>query len=278
MNLTILFKFLIKKKLKYKKNGLAIIILITKSSFNTIGSVDQRVWVALGNSTHVGSSFDFEEAWYPPIDSPRVLDVPEALSIIGSVSSGQNCVVNVLGCLSTVFNSVNTSVVVFESCNNLEWNCNGSFSVKLFSHLLFITLGNVVASESDITNGNVLSEDTGSVLGSVWVSQVWFNTSNVSDVFEGVRWESSFTSVVVEISSTVNELLFREGHVSSLSQNVPMGFKSANCWEGPAWSALSLALNWRDHTFAWPIIRVGDCKGLFGKLEWIGCRAILRGH
>lgn len=43
MNLTILFKFLIKKKLKYKKNGLAIIILITKSSFNTIGSVDQRV-------------------------------------------------------------------------------------------------------------------------------------------------------------------------------------------------------------------------------------------
>lgn len=145
-------------------------LLTVKSSDNSIRSVNKRIWVALGNSTHVVSSFNFEISSNSPWSSPRVLDIPESFTTIVSVSCSQNCVINIVSCLTAVVNAVNTSVVVLESSNNLEWNCNWSLFVKFLSEFFFVTLGDVIASESDVTNGNMFSEDTSSILGSVRIS------------------------------------------------------------------------------------------------------------
>lgn len=76
----------------------------------------------MGNGAHVDSSLDFEIPLHTPSGSPGVLDVPKVLSTFVSVSSGQDCVVDVIGSLSAVVNAVNTSVVVLESADDLEGN------------------------------------------------------------------------------------------------------------------------------------------------------------
>lgn len=119
----------------------------------------------------------------------------------------------------------------------MEGNGNGTSIVESISKLNLVTLGDVVGSVSDVSNSDLSSENALSVLGSVGISNIGFDSSSISDVFEGVGRKSSFASVVIEITGTINELLLREGEVFTLAEDVPVGLQRSDSGEGPARSA-----------------------------------------
>ena len=49
------------------------------------------------------------------------------------------------------------------------------------------------------------------------ISDIRLESTDVLNIFEGMGGQASVAAMVVEISSTVNELLFREGQVFALS-------------------------------------------------------------
>lgn len=162
--------------------------------------------------------------------------------------------IDILSSFSTVCNTVNSSCIIFKSSNDLEWNWDWSLIPKFFSQLLFISLSDVVTSESYITNCNMFSENTWSIFSCVWISQIWFDTSNMSNILESMWWKTSFTSVIIKVTCAVNKLLFWESLVSTFSQNIPMWFKSTNRGKCPAWPTRSLIFDWTYHTSWGPFI------------------------
>lgn len=243
-------------------------------------AVDERVGVALGNSAHVASSLDPEEPVVTPGGSPRVLDVPEVNSVLSSISSGQDGVIDVLSGCAAVSDLVNSSLVVLEARDDLEGNRNGTSVVEPLSQLNLITFGDVVGSESNVSNSDLRSVNALSVLSSVGVGHVGLNSSGVPDVLKGVRRKSSVASVIVEITGAVDELLLREGDVSSLSEDVPVGLHGSNGGEGPARSARSLIFDGGDDTEVRPLVVAGNGLELEFLLDFvlIGGRAFLRLH
>ncbi len=72
---------------------------VIRSFFNEILEsevVNEGVGIALGNSAHVSSSLHLEVPSVTPGSSPRILNVPEAHSVLRSKASGQHGVVHVL--------------------------------------------------------------------------------------------------------------------------------------------------------------------------------------
>ena len=140
--------------------GLFMLNLRSSGDFNgfEISHVlNKRVGVALSDGAHVGSSFHHEVSIWAPGGTPRVLDIPEINALISSVSSCQDGMVNILSTFSTVGNWVNTSSIVLETSNNLEWNGNGTSVVESFCQFLLISLSNVIASVSAIAGNNFFS-------------------------------------------------------------------------------------------------------------------------
>jgi hypothetical protein len=95
-------------------------------------------------------------------------------------------------------------------------------------------LGDVVSSVSHVSNSDLSSENTLSILSGVGIGNIRFDTSSMFNIFEGVRRKTSFASVVIKITSAINKLLFREGNVLSLSEDVPVGFQRSDGGESPA--------------------------------------------
>jgi len=131
--------------------------------------------------------------------------------------------IHILSGLSAVISFVNSRNVVFESSNDLEGHSNGTSIVESVRKLSLISLRDIETSMSHISHRDRFSVDACSVLGSVGISDIRFNSASVSDVFEGVRRKTSLATVVVKVTSTVNELLLREGEVFALAQYVPVG-------------------------------------------------------
>ena len=131
------------------------------------GPVDEWISIASGNCTHIYSSFNLEITANSPWASPWILHVPEILSTFIAVPCRQNCMVHVLSWLSAICNRINSSCVVLETSNGLEWYWNWSFFEQSLGQFLLITLSDIVASESDVSDRYVFSEDASSVLGSV---------------------------------------------------------------------------------------------------------------
>ena len=254
--------------------------LFRNSGLEVSHVVNERVWVALADSAHVVSSFHLEVAIDSPRSSPRVLDVPETCSLFNSVTSGEDGVVDIHGSSSTVVDCVDTSGIVLESSDNLEWNWDGASVVKSLSKFSLITLGDVVAAVPDIGDGDFRSVNTRKGQSLIRISGISFKAANVFNILEGMGRKSSVASVVVEISSTVNKLLFRESQVSSLSENVPVGLHGTDSGESPARSAWSLVLNGWDHAQIIPFVVRGDSslRNFVLDLESAGGRALLRGH
>lgn len=150
--------------------------------------VNKRIGVALSNCTHINSSLHLEISLNTPCCTPRVLDIPELNSLFISISSCQYCVVNILSGLSTVSNSVNTSCIVFESSYNLEWDGNGSCIIESFSEFIFISLRDVIASMSAISNWDIWSMNAWICFGYIWIGNTWLEPTNVFNIFESMRW------------------------------------------------------------------------------------------
>lgn len=166
--------------------------------------------------------------------------------------------VDVLSSLAAVIHTVNSTSVGLESSNHLEGNGNGAGVVKTLSKLDLITLSDVERSVTDIADCDLSAEDTLTVLGSVGVGYVRFDTSGVANVLEGMGGKTTLAAVVVEVSSAIHQLLFREGNVATLAQQVPVGLEGADSGEGPAGSAGALILDGSNNSVGVPFVAVGN--------------------
>jgi len=78
------------------------------------------------------------------------------------------------------------------------------------------------------------------------------DTSGALDILEGVGWQATLTTVVVEVTSTVDELLLRQMKGTSIFDET-CRFKAASGGKGPAATAATLVLNWRHTSFISPV-------------------------
>ena len=195
--------------------------------------------VAHGHTAHVHASLDLEEALVSPGVAPGVLDNPVVKSGLGAgtISYGNNSVVDVGGSVLASVRSVNSFTVVSESIDHLEGNRDGAMGEDGVHELNLVSLGDVDGSANDIKGKGVALNSAVVVSSEVRVSILSGNTTGVSDVLEGMGGESTVASVVVEGSSTVNELLLGKG-VERSPLNEAVGLKSSNSGEGPARAAL----------------------------------------
>ena len=97
---------------------------------------------------------------------------------------------------------------------------------------------------------------------------------SVLDVFKGVGWEATFTSVVIEVTSAVNKLLLgkiKRRVEDLLGSDLPVGLEGSGSGESPAGPALTLVLDWGNNTSTSPI----NGHGFGGILLGLNLRSIL---
>jgi len=77
--------------------------------------------IALSDSAHVDSSLNLEETVVSPIGSPGILDDPVVDTIFsGSISYGNDGVVDIRWRILAYVRCINTARIVSESINDLE--------------------------------------------------------------------------------------------------------------------------------------------------------------
>jgi len=78
------------------------------------------------------------------------------------------------------------------------------------SELNFVTFSDINGSTYNVKGEGIGLDGTGIISGGVWVSSLSADTMGLnSDVLEGVRWKTTFATVIVEVLSAVNKLLLR---------------------------------------------------------------------
>ena len=113
-----------------------------------------------------------------------------------------------------------------------------------------------VGESGDVVSGLNVSL-AASVLSGVSVVGLW-GDSVFDDVLEGKIHKSSVASFVSVFSSgAINELLLWEAGEGSVSLE-DSSFDWSGGWEGPAWSAWSLVLDWGDCSLGGPIDIIAD--------------------
>lgn len=146
---------------------------------------------------------------------------------------------------------VDTSLIVSEASNNLEGNRNRASHEKMVAEILF-TQRYVIGTAN---NTNALLETCKLALlinCSVGVEIFGNETTCVLNVLKSMRWETTFTTMIIKSSSAINKLLLTEvSELTVLFHEVRL--HATNCGESPAATALSLVLNRSNHTIVSPI-------------------------
>lgn len=148
--------------------------LFLAQNYEIVGTVNERVRIALSNGTHVHISFNFEISICSPAGSPWVFNIPELHTFFNSVSSCQNCMVDIFLFVSTAFCSVYTTFVVLESSDDFESNRNWSDIVKSLCKFSLVSLSDVIASMFAIGNIFWSIVHTFVSFGNIWICFIWF--------------------------------------------------------------------------------------------------------
>jgi len=189
-----------------------------------------------------------------PLSTPRVLDDPSTLIIVGSVTNSSNSVVK----RSTAILGNDTTRVQLEDIL-VSFNTNKSGLLGNSSHQSVGVIG------TDISVTSILENDIRSI---VLASSVGASEGVVSERFNTLLRgiDEGVVKVVTSVASragggTIDQLLFRErGKLVSLDE--PERFKTGSSSERPASTALTLVLNGGDGSLLSPINRGGD-RGSF---------------
>ena len=191
------------------------------------------VWGHVADTTSVSGS-QSDESFLSPSCSPWVLNNP-----VSSVSSSQSNTV-----VKSVWTVAENSAWVSWPVGGINGNWNNS-------------VGNgrsqCVAVPDLSVSGNfeVSSVHLAGLFDSFVGIFILVNDTFVFNIFEGVCHKTSVASHVSIWSWAVNQLLFRE--VLESSSVLAKPFKTSGGGEGPAWSTLSLILNWGDVALSNPI-------------------------
>jgi len=197
-----------------------------------------------------------------PLGSPGVLDDVVVLTVLGTVTDGEDGVIHLSSALG---GGDDTTGVLMEgwlvSLNtNGDWLL-GNGSLKLIWGVLWniLRLGDL-----NLTFGLVVLAVEEWGLGSVWVVGLGLHGVALG-VLEGSVWHTTVaTKVAIEVGA-VNELLFGEGDEVASGEEMST-FHSTGGRERPAGTALTLVLDWGNGTLGSPVdggwdvldIEVGD--------------------
>ena len=170
-----------------------------------------RIAVALGNTAHVDTALDLEEALVTPAGAPRVLNIPEVKTgvCISSVTNGEHGVVDVTRSVLAAGRSVDTTGIRGEVIDDLEGDGNrllvdGGFELSLIT-------------SSDVDGAADLEFESGRVNRAILIHSfvricsLRGHAACVVCVLEGVRGKAAVAAVVVESLGTVDELLLSVG-------------------------------------------------------------------
>ena len=225
-------------------------------------------WCLLDTADTSGSfnGGDVDITSISPGSTPWVSHDIVVLSSLVSISDSGDGVVEwgstSSGVKDTTGISLEDSSISFNSNGNWSYS-DGGLEGSSRSSLNSVDLG-------DVNCGRVWWSSACTVLGSVGI--VWFESLSVlGNVVHGIWLPSSIASVACSV--TVNHLLFSKGNKFSLL-DLMMSFNSAGGWESPAWTALSLVLNWVDSSLCSPVDWGWDVDGIedswfnFGNVSW----------
>lgn len=192
------------------------------------------------------SSGKSEESFLTPWGTPWVLKGPVVSQFgISAVTYNQNTVVEV----STAWGWVDNTTSVELEDHLVSFDGNGDWSLLDCSfHLWWAVGSNISVSLVLDSDGEFLARAT---LSSVWVSSFGGDTV-VSNVLEGVVHKTTIATQVTVWLGAVNQLLFRERYELASGDGIHT-FEWASGWEGPAWSAWSLVLDWGNSVLISPV-------------------------
>lgn len=166
--------------------------------------------VALSHTAHVDASLDLEESIVTPVSSPGVFDDPVVNTVFGSVSNGDDSVVDIGWGVLAYVRGVYSTGVVSESIDDLEGNGDWALRVDSESELILISLSDVERALLDGNSKGRLINSAVSILSVVRVSLLSADTAGVVNVLEGVGRKTSIATVVVKVSGAINQLLLGE--------------------------------------------------------------------
>jgi len=173
-----------------------------------------RIGVAVDYTAHIDATEHLEVAIVAPSCTPGVLDNPVILSILSSIADSQDSMVDVHRSILASGIGVNTGLVASKAGNNLECDRNGSNHEKMVAKIL-LTERNVIGSTND-TNRLLEARELALLINCTVRVEIFSDkTSSILDVFESMRRKTTFTSIVIKITSTINKLLLAE--ISELS-------------------------------------------------------------
>lgn len=158
----------------------------------------------MSNGAHVHIPLNLEIPTEPPIRSPRILNIPKSHTLINSIPSSQNRMVDILGLIPTALSRINTSFVILEAGDNLERNGHRSSLMEPLRELDFVALCDVVASVFAIRDISLWLVHTFVGLGYVGVCLVRLQASVVADVLECMGRQAAVAAVVVECACAVD--------------------------------------------------------------------------
>ena len=200
---------------------------------------------------------DTDETVLSPGARPRILDLPEVVSIVGSKSYEENAMVE----LSSLNSGEDATVVQLPVRVGINSDGNRLLRDSSGKGLLRVTDIGVGKGSGSINGGEALASGVLSTTACVRVRLLGTQTVTL-DVLESIVHEPSVASHVAEISVARDKLLLGEHNLLLVLQVVGT-LNGAGSGESPATTTSSLVLDGGDHIGGGPV----DGIGCFDALE-----------
>jgi len=212
---------------------------------------DNGVWGLALETADTGTlgwwSGNSEESRFTPVSTPWVLKDPVVVSTVWTVSNNEDTVVKA----GSAWGIRNDTTVVWLEDWLISFNSNWNGTLSNSSHKLSWVVGWDIIVWGNSNNTFWLLVVAWTVLSSVGIVAFGFELV-LFDVLEGIVHKTTITTIVTEWAWAINELLFWEwDKITSLDGASTFNGTSGGEW--PAWSTLTLVLNWGNSILGSPV-------------------------
>lgn len=182
-----------------------MLITSLKESFLSAQLLDRwREGVALGDTAHIDSSFNFEEALITPFSSPGVLYQPVVHTVFSSVTDGHNSMIDVSRTIFACVRGINSTCVGTEPINDLECNRDRTVCVNGLFQFVLVSFSDIDWSSLDSKRESAWFDCTVSIHGIIRICSFSADSSGIRDILKGMGWKTTVASVVIEVTGAIN--------------------------------------------------------------------------
>jgi len=148
--------------------------------------------------------------------------------------------------------SINSSFVVSKPIYNLVSNWNWAMFKDSNEQFIFITLGDIDWSTWNTNWVGGWFYSTGMVDSEIGVALFLCKSTSWENILKCMWWESTTATMVIKITSTINQLLFTQVSVLSIFNQI-VSFYTTNSRESPTTATFSLVFDWADTIVISPV-------------------------